>query len=155
VARKKAAGESYELRLAQEIIASGSDYYQRLDRILQEIRVLRHDYKYQLGVIDELAQISKARHIRDFLADARSRYNQTEPLIYCENLVVSALLAHYVKRLKKNSIPFSVRSVLPVEIPHVDKNLSPLTNYEVCIVLGNLLENAFETSMGSRRRIGG
>jgi hypothetical protein len=144
---EKVAGERYELRLAQELIASGSEYYKRLDRILQEIRVLRHDYKYQLGVIDELAQISKARHIQGFLADARSHYNQTEPAIYCENLVVSALIAHYAERFEKNSVAFTVRLALPMEIPHIDKNLNPLTDYEVCIVLGNLLENAFEAAI--------
>jgi hypothetical protein len=152
----KLAGESHELHLARELIASGTDYYKRLDRILQEIRVLRHDYKYQIGVIDELAKISKARHIRNFLEDARSYYRQTEPVVYCENLVISALLTHYAERCEENSIAFTVRAVLPAEIPHVDKNLTPLNNYEICIVLGNLLENAFEGTMGvpaEQRRI--
>jgi hypothetical protein len=155
-AGKKAAGESYELHLAKEVIASGADYYKRLDRILQEIRVLRHDYKYQIGVIDELAKISKARYIRDFLEDARSYYRQTEPVIYCENLVISALLVHYGERFEENSVSFTVHAVLPAEIPHVDKNLNPLNNYEICIVLGNLLENAFEGTMGvpeGKRRV--
>ncbi|MDR3122172.1 MAG: GHKL domain-containing protein [Treponema sp.] len=147
-AGKKAAGESYELHLARELIASGADYYKRLDRILQEIRVLRHDYKYQIGVIEELAKISRARHILDFLADARSYYNQTEPIVYCENPVVSALLAHYAERFEENSIAFAARAVFPSEIPRVDKSLSPLNSYEICVVLGNLLENAFEALMG-------
>jgi sensor histidine kinase YesM len=146
-AAEKSTGKSYELRLAQELIASVADYYKRLDRILQEIRVLRHDYKYQMRVIDELAKISRVRHIRNFLADARSYYSQTEPVVYCENLVISALLAHYAERFENNGVSFTVRSVLPAEIPHVDKNLSPLNNYEICIVLGNLLENAFEAAM--------
>jgi hypothetical protein len=155
-AAEKAAGESYELHLVRELIASGADYYKRLDRILQEIRVLRHDYKYQIGVIDELAKISKARHILDFLADARSYYNQTEPVVYCENLVINALLAHYAERFEENSIAFTTRVVLPAEIPHVDKSLGPLNNYEICVVLGNLLENAFEAVMmipAERRRV--
>jgi hypothetical protein len=142
---KAAAG--YELHLIKEVIASGADYYKRLDRILQEIRVLRHDYKYQIGVIDELAKISKARHILNFLADSRTYYNQTEPVIHCENLVINAFLVNYAGRFEKKSVPFQVRAVLPVEIPHVDKTLSPLDNYEICIVLGNLLENAFEGTM--------
>jgi hypothetical protein len=152
---EKSAGERYELRLAKDIIASGADYYKRLDRILREIHILRHDYKYQMGVIDELAKISRARHIRDFLADARSYYSQTEPVVYCENLVISALLANYAERFEKNGVSFTVRAVLPVEIPHVDKG-SPLDNYEICIVLGNLLENAFEGTMrvpAARRRV--
>jgi signal transduction histidine kinase len=143
----KSAGESYELHLAKEVTASGAGYYKRLEQILQEIRVLRHDYKYQIGVIDELAQISKARHIRNFLADARSYYSQTEPVVYCENMVISALLAHYAKLFEATGIAFTIRAVLPAEIPQMDKNLPPLNNYEICIVLGNLLENAFEAAV--------
>jgi hypothetical protein len=142
---KAAAG--YELHLIKEVIASGAGYYKRLDRILQEIRVLRHDYKYQIGVIDELAKISKARHIINFLADSRAYYNQTEPVIYCENLVINAFLVNYAGRFEKKGVPFQVRAVLPAAIPHVDKTLNPLDNYEICIVLGNLLENAFEGTM--------
>jgi hypothetical protein len=137
----------YELHIAREMIASSADYYKRLDRILQEIRVLRHDYKYQIGVINELAKISKARHILDFLANTQAYYNQTEPIVYCENLVINALLVNYTGRFKKNGVSFQVRAALPVEIPHVDKTLSPLDNYEICIVLGNFLENAFEGTM--------
>jgi hypothetical protein len=146
----------YELHLSKEVIASGADYYKRLDRILQEIRILRHDYKYQIGVIDELAKISKARHILNFLVGARAYYNQTEPMIYCENLVINALLVNYAGRFEKKGIPFQVRAALPAEIPHVDKTLSPLDSYEICIVLGNLLENAFEGTMMvpvKRRRV--
>jgi hypothetical protein len=146
----------YELHILREMIASGADYYKRLDRILQEIRVLRHDYKYQIGVINELAKISKARHILDFLANTQVYYNQTEPIVYCENLVISALLVDYAGRFKKNGVSFQIRAALPVEIPHVDKTLSPLDNYEICIVLGNFLENAFEGTMtvpANQRRV--
>ncbi|MDR0761393.1 MAG: GHKL domain-containing protein [Treponema sp.] len=133
-----------DLHLAQEVIASGVNYYRRLDRILQEIRILRHDYKYQMGVIEELSRISRARYIREFLASAKASYTQTEPVVYCENPVISALLANYAERFEKNNITFQVQAVLPSDIPRFDENLTPLTNYETCIVLGNLLENAFE-----------
>ena len=147
---------AYELYLVKEVIASGADYYKRMDSILQEIRILRHDYKYQIGVIDELAKISKARHILDFLAGARAYYNQTEPVVYCENLVINALLVNYAARFEKNGIPFQVRAALPAEIPRLDRTLSPLDNYDICIVLGNLLENAFEGTITvpvTRRRV--
>jgi hypothetical protein len=134
----------YELHLAREIIASGIDYYKRLDRLLQEIRILRHDYKYQIGIIEELAKISKAKYIREFLSTTHTYYNQTEPVVYCENLVINALLANYAERFEKNNICFHVKAVLPAEIPHVDTQLNSLDNYEICIVLGNLLENSWE-----------
>jgi hypothetical protein len=153
-AQKKTSAD-YELSLAQEIIASGVDYYKRLDQILQEIRILRHDYRYQMNVIEELAKISKVKYIHKFLSTATDYYTQTEPLVYCENLVINALLANYAGRFAKNAISFSFQAVLPADIPHVDRGSSPLDNYEICIVLGNVLENALEGTMtapaGQRR----
>jgi len=143
---QKKTGADYELSLAQEIIASGVDYYKRLDQILQEIHILRHDYRYQMNVIEELAKISKVRYIHKFLSTATDYYTQTEPLVYCENLVINALLVNYEGRFAKNEISFSVQAALPADIPHVDGS-NPLDNYEICIVLGNVLENALEGTM--------
>jgi hypothetical protein len=143
----KKTSSDYELRIAQEMVASGVDYYKRLDRILQEIHILRHDYKYQMGVIEELAKISRVKYIREFLATIQTYYTKTEPVVYCENMVINAILANYTERFEKNHIFFHVKVVLPTEIPHIDMNLSPLDNYEICIVLGNILENSIEGTM--------
>jgi sensor histidine kinase regulating citrate/malate metabolism len=140
-------GLDYELRLAQEIINSGANYYKRLDGILREIKILRHDYKYQIGVIEELADISRAKYIREFLAGIKSRYLRTEPAIFCENLIISAILANYAERFAKHNIPFHVQAVLPAEFPSSGKTASPPDSYEICMVLGNLLENSFEGTM--------
>jgi len=137
-----------ELRLAKEIIASGVDYYKKLDRMLQDIRILRHDYKYQIGVIEELAKISNAKHINDFLESSKIRFLQTEPVVYCENMIVSALLANYTERFSANNTPFRVQAVLPAVLPkNSSRTGDVLDNYEICIVLGNLLENALEGTM--------
>ena len=139
IARQKKKNENdYELRIAKEIIASGVDYYKKLDQMLQEIRILRHDYKYQINVIEELAKISNAKYIHEFLETTRDWYNQTEPVVYCANPVINALLVNYMERFAKNDIPFQAQAVLPAGIK---------SNYEICIILGNLLENSLEGTM--------
>jgi sensor histidine kinase regulating citrate/malate metabolism len=146
IIRKRKTANS-ELFLAQVIIASGIDYYKRLDQMLQEIRLLRHDYKYHIEVIRELAKISGVKYIKRFLETVTDAYTQTEPPVYCENLVVSILLAHYAERYAKAGISFAVNAVLPAEIPQVDPEIEPLDTYELCIVLGNILENALEATV--------
>jgi sensor histidine kinase regulating citrate/malate metabolism len=112
--------------------------------MLQEIRILRHDYKHQIEVIRELANISKVKYIQKYLESAMDAYDQTEPSVYCENLVVNVLLSSYSERYSKNNIAFSIEASLPAEIPQLDKSIEPLDTYEICIVLGNILENALE-----------
>jgi len=135
-----------ELRLAKEIIESGINYYKNIDRMLQEIRILRHDYKYQIGVIEELAKISNAKYINEFLESTRTRFIQSEPVVYCENMIVSALLANYSERFAVNKIPFKFQAALPACINHTEGR-DPLNNYEICMLLGNILENALEGTM--------
>jgi len=147
VKRKKTVIDD-ELRLAKEIIASGVDYYKKLDRMLQDIRVLRHDYKYQIGVIEELAKISNAKHINEFLESTKTRFVATEPVVYCENMIVSALLANYTERFIANNITFQIQAALPAVLPEsINRAGDVLDNYEICMVLGNLLENSLEGVM--------
>jgi sensor histidine kinase regulating citrate/malate metabolism len=120
--------------------------------MLQEIRMLRHDYKYQISVIEELAVISNARHISEFLESSKICFNRTEPVMYCENLVMNALITNYMERFAGNDIPFQVQATLPSDINRAKKPES-LDNYEICIVLGNLLENSLEGTMTAPREV--
>ena len=153
--QKKVSDVDDELRIAKEIIASGVDYYKRLHRLLHEIRILRHDYKYQIGVVEELAKISNAKHINEFLESTKTRFILTEPVVYCENMAVSALLANYMERFAENKIPFDVQAALPDQT-NPGGNPDSLDNYEICMLLGNLLENSLEGTMTvspSERRV--
>jgi len=146
--QKKKSVTDDELRIAKEIIASGVDYYKKLDRMLQDIRVLRHDYKYQIGVIEELAKITNAKHINEFLESTKNRFVATEPVVYCENMVVSALIANYTERFIANNITFQIQAALPSVLPEsINRAGDILDNYEICMVLGNLLENSLEGVM--------
>ena len=146
--QKKKAVTDDEFRHAKEITASGVDYYKKLDHMLQDIRVLRHDYKYQIGVIEELAKISNAKHINEFLESTKTRFVATEPVVYCENIIVSALLANYAERFIANNITFQIQAALPSVLPENSNHAGDiLDNYEICIVLGNLLENSLEGVM--------
>ena len=146
--QKKKSVTDDELRIAKEIIASGVDYYKKLDRMLQDIRVLRHDYKYQIGVIEELAKITNAKHINEFLESTKNRFVATEPVVYCENMVVSALIANYTERFIANNITFQIQAALPSVLPEsINRAGDILDNYEICMVLGNLLENSMEGVM--------
>jgi len=146
--QKKISVTDDELRLAKEIIESGINYYKNIDRMLQDIRILRHDYKYQIGVIEELAKISNAKHINEFLESTKTRFVATEPVVYCENMIVSALLANYTERFIANNITFQIQAALPAVLPEsINRAGDVLDNYEICMVLGNLLENSLEGVM--------
>jgi len=62
---------------------------------------------------------------------------ETDPIpFFCENVVVNSILGYYSLKAKEGNIPFCCFCSIP-------KQLS-LSDTDLCIVLGNALENAIE-----------
>ncbi len=125
-----------EAEFAASIISSGREHYQRIMELNDKIRILRHDMKYHLNVLGELLAEDNREEIERYLSEANERLSLAEAKTYCGNSVINALLLSYDERCGKLGIRFDVKADLPDTLP--------IPNYEQCIVLGNLLENAVE-----------
>ncbi|MCL1916587.1 MAG: GHKL domain-containing protein [Desulfovibrionaceae bacterium] len=126
----------YEAELARGIISSGRDYYAKMNEMYETLRVMRHDYRHHLRVIGELLHTGDTTEIEQYLADIQKRIPDNKFEQYCSNSVLNALLASYSERCVKSDILYDVRVSLPDDLA--------IPNYDMCIVLGNLLENAIE-----------
>ncbi len=136
----------YEAELAASIISNASGHYRRINELNSQILILRHDMKYHLAVLSKLLAEDNRAELEEYLDTVTDRLAPTEPRAYCGNGVVNVLLASYAERCEKLDIAFDVAVYLPGELP--------IPNYELCIVLGNLLENAVEACQrlqGGRR----
>jgi signal transduction histidine kinase len=128
----------YESELAQDIISSGSDHYQKMNEMHETLRVMRHDYKYHLDIIRELLNSGDKDETEKYLNDIQVRFSEKQLASYCQNSVLNALISSYCERCEKHDIKFTVDISMP--------NTITTPNYEMCIVLGNLLENAVEAT---------
>ena len=139
--------KSYEVDFAQSIISTGREHYQKMNELYDTILILRHDYKYHLSTINELAQNGDTDEIKKYLDSVQSRLPENDLRYYCSNSVINALLANYAKHCEEEGIRFDAQLAMP-------ETLS-IPNYDMCIVLVNLLENAVEACIKkeSGRRI--
>lgn len=71
-----------------------------------------------------------------YLKSLQQEMDTSEGEILCQNQAVNGLLKEYAARAKRDGIAFSVQMDLSAHVPIDDLTL--------CIVLGNLLENAME-----------
>lgn len=124
----------YEAEFARDVISSGSDHYRKMNEMHDILRILRHDYKYHLDTIGELLGSGNQSQAEKYLADIQTQLDEKELPHYCSNSVLNALLASYAERCSKLEIQYGVKISIPDTIT--------MSNYELCIVLGNLLENA-------------
>jgi signal transduction histidine kinase len=125
-----------EADFAVSLISNARGHYQKMNEIQDTLRILRHDYKYHLNVVKGMLGSGHTEEAGRYLADIEEQFADTELPVYCLNSAVNTLLTTYAERCEKLGIQYDVEIHLPDELP--------LPNYELCVVLGNLLENAVE-----------
>lgn len=126
----------FESKLADGVLSSGRSYYKRINKLYNEIRVLEHDYKYHLSTLNGLVKSGELSEAENYLTDLEKQFDRRVPERYSDNPVINALLISYAERFSDNGIAFE----FDTSIGKYEK----ITEYELCIVLGNILENAFE-----------
>lgn len=135
----KNAAKDYELTFARQTLNAGRSYYENLTETLEQVRVLQHDYKHQLAVLSKLTYDGK--HSKEALQHLESmvqHYEDSQTEHYCTNPVIDALLCYYAGRIRAVGVDFDACVNLP--------NEAAVDNYDLCVVLGNLLDNAMHAA---------
>jgi len=131
--------KQFEASYAKEIIASGEEHYQKMNELFEKLRIMRHDFKYHQNVLLDYMQRGETDKAIEYLKGQRAEALQHELMHFCSNQVINALLVWYAGRYEKHGIDYSFKIALPEKLP--------VSDYDMCIVIGNLLENALEASL--------
>jgi hypothetical protein len=124
--------DSAELQNSRTALKAAKEHYAELADSLETAAALRHDIKYQLSAVSELANKKDFDGIAKLLDQTESKISQ--PLRFCGNAIADALLSWYAKRMKADGIAFTAEVDIPEDIP--------VESADLCVLLGNLLENA-------------
>ena len=128
-----------EANYAKEIITSGEEHYQKMDELFEKLRIMRHDFKYHQNVLLDFMQKGETGKAIEYLKGQQAEALQHELMHFCDNHVINALLIWYAGRYEKSGIDYTFKVILPEKLP--------VSDYDMCIVIGNLLENALEASL--------
>ena len=114
-----------------------TEYSRQVSEAAAENRRLIHDIKHHLRTIDRMASEHGQTEICSFLLQVEEQVAASSghsPAQFCKNPVVNALIEYYYGMAQTQGTEFQVRLDLPDQMP--------LTDVELCTVLGNLLDNA-------------
>lgn len=135
----------FESRLMETQIAEQKKHSQLMVEHMAELRRQRHDLRHQLTAIRGLAgdanpQLNK--YIDNLLDTIPAA-----PQMYCENQAVNAIISHYAALCQEQGIDADFRLSVPTQTEQI-------TDAELCVIFGNLLENALEACdrMGEGRK---
>ena len=137
------------VRLQQEnqLLSMQQQRYESLKAAIEEARQARHDLRHQMNQLSALAEAGDLDGLKAYLAKTVSRIPELD-MSFCENRAADSVVGYYCALAKREGIPFCAKLDLPQTLP-VDE-------IDMCLVLSNLLENAFEASLctaPARRRI--
>ena len=127
---------SSRLEQARNQISIQKEYYDVLSDQMIEIRRIKHDVHHFIGVIKRLLEEGHYDELKRFLGEYAQNI-EIEPIpFFCENIVANSILGYYSLKAKESGIPFYCSCSIP-------KQLS-ISDVDLCIVLGNALENVIE-----------
>lgn len=100
----------------------------------QNLKVLRHDMRHYLMMINSLLDQGKYEEIRNITVHINEVIKENKIRQYCENLVINTILAKMAELARSFEITLNMDLLIQKEIP--------VNEYEFAMVLANLLENA-------------
>ena len=127
----KHQNKTNELLLDQQI-----KYYALLEQKHSDMLSYKHDIDKHLGVIREMKRSAEIFEVREYITELENTYNKPSIIVRTSHSTISAVLSSNLERCSRLGIKTSMDIRLPMDIP-----ISPI---ELCIVIGNIFENAIE-----------
>lgn len=105
----------------------------------QSIRILRHDLRGHLQMLQSLQESNQTRKAELYLDSLQMETDTIKGLEFTGNQAADIVLANYRIKTQEAGIPFVCEGTFPW--------LDCLTPMEVCSLLSNLLDNAYDASL--------
>lgn len=136
-------------RQAERLIALQGAQYEALNRNIEQTKAARHDLRHQLAAISSMVDHKEYDKLSAFVEQYRKSVPSDKDILLCDNYAANSVMSHYIALAKEYGITcLDLRCVLSSDIGVADTDL--------CVLLGNLLENAIEgckTLPTSKRKI--
>lgn len=121
-----------ELRFARQLISQQREHYNQTLDYIEQVRIIKHDFRHHIHALLSMGKEEQTR----YLLNLKQEFDRSAQMVFCQNQAVNGLLQEYAARARQEEVEFTARADLSAHVPVDDLTL--------CIVIGNLLENAME-----------
>lgn len=128
-----------KLHISEVHLASQEKQLDGLQQKIEDVRRSKHDLRHFLLSLRGHASNHDYNSIINMIDEHLSSLHSTETLLLCENAALNAIICYYKNLAEEHEIAFTLTSDLPTTFPYPEADL--------CIILGNLVENAVEACM--------
>ncbi len=133
---RKQAALVEKLAFQENLLAIQQTQYDQLLRHMEQIRTARHDLRHHWEALRAYLDAGDLDGLRSYLDAYGKKLPTNTQQLFCKNFAVNAVLNYYAEASHLEQTEFTARVELP-EVP-------PVSEPELCALLGNLLENALD-----------
>ncbi|SHO44864.1 sensor histidine kinase [Anaerocolumna xylanovorans] len=110
--------------------------YEEIKNIYLNMRGWRHDYHNHLQVMKAYLTFDQKKELEQYLSELEQELNRVDAYVKSGNLMLDAILNSKLSLMEKSGISITCKTELTGDIP--------LQEVDLCVILGNLLDNAME-----------
>ena len=129
-----------ENQLLEKQLDAQLAHYSDLTAQYEQIRAMRHDISHHLNTINALLQEGNLKAATEYSEQLLPMQTYISRIGKCQNPVVDAFLYTRVQDAQTRGVPVRADVSLPVELP--------VSNTDLIVAFGNLLDNALEACSG-------
>lgn len=111
--------------------------YEEIKNIYLNMRGWRHDYHNHLQAIKAHLALNQLEQVQSYLLNLEKDLDRIDTYVKSGNLMIDAILNSKVSLAEKHDIKVTCKASVPEEII--------ITEIDLCVILGNLLDNAIES----------
>lgn len=114
-------------------------HYEEVENMYRQVRGWRHDYRNHIQIMKSYAAEGDLEGIRHYLDELDEDLSTVDTVLKTGNRMTDAILNSKISLAKSRHIPVVADAHVPVALKTAEIDL--------CIIIGNLLDNAIEASM--------
>lgn len=120
-------------RYQSELIAK---YYEEVESMYSKMRGWRHDYHNHIQAMQSSMALGKYDEVNAYLRELNDDLTTVDTVIKTGRVMVDAILNGKMNIASQNEIPVNAKANIP--------DGTPVSDVDLCAIIGNLLDNAIE-----------
>lgn len=125
----------FEMNMKSEMLKS--NHYKDLVKIHSELRAWKHDFRNHLSVMLALLKSHDEKLLTQYIKEIDLSLENAEKKIYTESVAIDSIL------VSKKNIADSKNIAMNISVSILDR--ININNIDLCILLGNVLDNSIES----------
>ena len=111
-------------------------YCDEVEGMYTKMRGWRHDYHNHIQALQASMALGKYEEVTEYLRQLNDDLTQVDTSIKTGRIMVDAILNGKINIATQNNIPVNAKAVLPAGVT--------VSDIDLCVIIGNLLDNAVE-----------